>query len=533
MHFQPRLFVALMLAFSAGTAAGQNFCDDPPSLTVLTGVTISADGLGSEGHPVSYSWFITPPGGFPPSQPTSTDPVYTFSPDSPGLWSVALVADYEHAVFGGGHWSSDACITVQAASVVAAISLASSQVATDEELQINGFESKWAVGVVPLVEWQVDGLALGSCNGGPPPSNPGDLTCTVPANWLAPGWHTAGLLLTDPSSGQSSLATGDFEVIEIIPLSVDFGWTPAEPDPGEWVHYMATLTPPTPEQDFSRVTWDLGDGNVIVNEVCPLPYASCLEWVHSYATDGWYDVSLTVETVDETAYRQYRVKIGDPVDPPVASFSPSPSSPLILEQTTLTFDGVCNGSCDWSWDFGDGSLSSLQNPTHSWVVPDTYTVSLTVTNEGGSDGTSMPVDVNSCWLPADPTQDGSCYGGPVFLTAAAGSAWSWSTGATGQTIPAPHAGAYWVNIDDGGGCWGHAPTTVVLGNCGNPDGDTNLDGTIDAADASALIPELTDGDGDAVVGAGGGDLTAPGGDVTGDGRLRVDDLLTVLVKLFE
>ena len=31
-------------------------------------------------------------------------------------------------------------------------------------------------------------------------------------------------------------------------------------------------------------------------------------------------------------------------------------------------------------------------------------------------------------------------------------------------------------------------------------------------------------------GAGGGDLTAPGGDATGDFRLRTDDLLTVLVE---
>ena len=55
-----------------------------------------------------------------------------------------------------------------------------------------------------------------------------------------------------------------------------------------------------------------------------------------------------------------------------------------------------------------------------------------------------------------------------------------------------------------------------------------------AWDAITGIPaELTDGDGDAVVHAGGGDLTAPGGDVTGDWNLRTDDLLTVLVELFE
>jgi hypothetical protein len=143
------------------------------------------------------------------------------------------------------------------------------------------------------------------------------------------------------------------------------------------------------------------------------------------------------------------------------------------------------------------------------------------------------MDVSSCWLPAATTQAGNCYGGLVTLTAAAGSSWFWNTGATTRSIAAPLAGAYWVNIDNGGGCWGHAPTTVVLSNCGDPNGDANLDSATDAGDLSALIPELTDGDGDSVVGAGGGDLTAPGGDVTGDFRLRSDDLLTVLVLLFD
>lgn len=30
----------------------------------------------------------------------------------------------------------------------------------------------------------------------------------------------------------------------------------------------------------------------------------------------------------------------------------------------------------WSWDFGDGGTSSLQNPTHTYTAPGSYTVSL-------------------------------------------------------------------------------------------------------------------------------------------------------------
>jgi len=39
----------------------------------------------------------------------------------------------------------------------------------------------------------------------------------------------------------------------------------------------------------------------------------------------------------------------------------------------------------WSWSFGDGGTSTLQNPSHTYNIPGTYTVSLTVEGLGGSD----------------------------------------------------------------------------------------------------------------------------------------------------
>jgi PKD repeat protein len=37
------------------------------------------------------------------------------------------------------------------------------------------------------------------------------------------------------------------------------------------------------------------------------------------------------------------------------------------------------------WNFGDGTTSTEQNPTHIFTVLGTYTVTLTVTNAGGTD----------------------------------------------------------------------------------------------------------------------------------------------------
>ena len=55
----------------------------------------------------------------------------------------------------------------------------------------------------------------------------------------------------------------------------------------------------------------------------------------------------------------------------------------------VQFSGSATGGYrpySWLWNFGDGQTSNLQNPTHSYVNPGNYTVTLTVTDD--SDNTS-------------------------------------------------------------------------------------------------------------------------------------------------
>lgn len=52
----------------------------------------------------------------------------------------------------------------------------------------------------------------------------------------------------------------------------------------------------------------------------------------------------------------------------------------------VTFTDQSTGSItSWTWNFGDGTTSNIQNPLHTYSVPGTYTVSLTVTGPGGTD----------------------------------------------------------------------------------------------------------------------------------------------------
>ena len=67
----------------------------------------------------------------------------------------------------------------------------------------------------------------------------------------------------------------------------------------------------------------------------------------------------------------------------IADFSASPTSgkaPLNVQFT----DKSIGKPTKWNWDFGDGSKSYLQNPTHKYSKAGVYTVSLTAKNAQGS-----------------------------------------------------------------------------------------------------------------------------------------------------
>jgi PKD repeat protein len=74
--------------------------------------------------------------------------------------------------------------------------------------------------------------------------------------------------------------------------------------------------------------------------------------------------------------------------PPVAAFIGSNlrgSNPLIVAFT----DQSTGSLTTWNWEFGDGNTATTSNPVYSYVTKGTFTVSLTVTNAGGSNSTTQ------------------------------------------------------------------------------------------------------------------------------------------------
>lgn len=78
---------------------------------------------------------------------------------------------------------------------------------------------------------------------------------------------------------------------------------------------------------------------------------------------------------------------------PTAGFS----STVIGLDATFT-NGSANGST-YSWDFGDGNTSTLENPVHSYAIDGAYTVCLTVTGPDGCvDDTCMTRNITTVGL---------------------------------------------------------------------------------------------------------------------------------------
>ncbi|MBC8045971.1 MAG: PKD domain-containing protein [Fimbriimonadaceae bacterium] len=64
---------------------------------------------------------------------------------------------------------------------------------------------------------------------------------------------------------------------------------------------------------------------------------------------------------------------------PIASFTYTPVG------LTFTFTNTSTEGTSYLWNFGDGTTSTIVSPTHTYEETDTYSVTLTVTNDCGSD----------------------------------------------------------------------------------------------------------------------------------------------------
>ena len=207
-----------------------------------------------------------------------------------------------------------------------------------------------------------------------------------------PGAYT--VTLTVASEWDASTYTGAFVVAE--PLEA--GFTSNSP---VVLGQAAVLNNTTTGNGLVTYRWDFGDGSLPSSEASP---------THTYTSMGAYTITLTAtNSLQQDVYSDLFV-VGGPLAAGFRSNSP------VLPGETAIFINITTGlgPISYAWDFGDGSLPVIDvAPTHVYIAPGEYTVTLTATS-----ALDTSVFAES-FIVAEPLEAGFTSSSPVVLGQAA------------------------------------------------------------------------------------------------------------------
>jgi len=198
--------------------------------------------------------------------------------------------------------------------------------------------------------------------------------------FLLPGIYTVSLTASGPGGSDTETKVGYITVYS--PVVADFSGSPLE-----GIAPLDVTFTNLSSGDYSSLTWQFGDGQS----------SDIANPTHSYTDPGIYSVSLTVTGLGGTdiEVKNDYIIVYEPV---IADFTFMPSSgPAPL---SVNFTNSSSGDYEsFTWDFGDGETSNLENPVHVYQTPGCYTVSLTVSGNGGTD-TEIKTDIIMVYEPA-------------------------------------------------------------------------------------------------------------------------------------
>ncbi|MDQ0755116.1 PKD domain-containing protein [Arthrobacter sp. B3I4] len=113
-------------------------------------------------------------------------------------------------------------------------------------------------------------------------------------------------------------------------------------------------------------------------------------------------VVLASNNATKRYWYSYRSLGSSGVTKPVASFTASPTSGQAPVDVAFK-DTTTGAPTSWSWNFGDGGTSNVQNPTHTYSAAGSYTATLTAANSAGSTSASTVITVSGATTPPPPS----------------------------------------------------------------------------------------------------------------------------------
>lgn len=149
-------------------------------------------------------------------------------------------------------------------------------------------------------------------------------------------------------------------------MAANFAATPTVVCTGQSISFTNTSIP-TP----TVANWDFGDAST----------SALINPSHTYTSAGTYTVTLIssdanncIDTITGT------VTVNQT---PVASFTADTMASCRVP-FTVNFTNTSTGGTNYAWNFGDGSsVSTQQNPTHTYTASGIFSVTLTATNSAG------------------------------------------------------------------------------------------------------------------------------------------------------
>ena len=147
-----------------------------------------------------------------------------------------------------------------------------------------------------------------------------------------------------------------------------------------------------PDGDQLTYAWSFGDGAT----------SQAANPSHTYSAGGTYTATLIVRDSNGGAdTASARITVSDPVGntAPTASASASPLSgiaPLVVRFSSAGSSDPDGDALTYRWNFGDGSISTAANPSHTYNAAGNYVASVTVRdNSGASAEASVRVSVSA------------------------------------------------------------------------------------------------------------------------------------------